>query len=61
VRVAAPPVEGAANAAVTDAVAAALGLRRADVVLEAGPRGRRKILSAPAAARAALERLLAGA
>ncbi len=42
VSVAAPPVEGAANAACAVALAAALGVRRSDVDLDSGARGRRK-------------------
>jgi hypothetical protein len=57
VRVSAPPVEGAANEAVVEAVARALGLPRGAVAIERGQRGRRKVLSAPAGARAALETL----
>lgn len=56
VRVTAPPAEGAANAAVVRAVASALRLPAGEVVLERGARGRRKLLSVPAAAR---ERLAA--
>jgi len=54
--VTAPPVEGAANAAVVEALARALGVPRSGVVIERGARGRRKAVSAPAAAR---ERLAA--
>lgn len=50
-RVTAPPVEGAANEAVVRAVAATLGLAPRDVAIERGGRGRRKLLSVPAAAR----------
>ena len=42
VSVAAPPVEGAANAACSVALAAALGVRRSEVDLDPGARGRRK-------------------
>jgi uncharacterized protein len=44
VSVRARAVEGAANAAVLAAVAAAFGLRRADVELVSGARGRDKVL-----------------
>ena len=57
VRVTAPPVEGAANEAVVDAVARALGVPRSVVAIERGARGRHKVMSAPAAARGALEAL----
>ncbi|MBI2325641.1 MAG: DUF167 domain-containing protein [Chloroflexi bacterium] len=56
VRVTAPPVEGAANEAVVHALATALRLAPSDVAIERGGRGRRKLLSVPAAAR---ERLTA--
>jgi hypothetical protein len=45
VAVRARAVEGAANTAVVAAVAAAFGLRRADVGLVSGPRGRDKVLA----------------
>jgi uncharacterized protein (TIGR00251 family) len=44
VAVNAPPVEGAANKAVVEAVASAFGLRRSDVALVAGQTGRTKII-----------------
>lgn len=44
VRVAAPPVEGQANAAVTDLLAGALDVRRAAVTIERGTRGRDKLV-----------------
>jgi uncharacterized protein len=43
-RVAAPPVEGAANAALVAFVAEALRMRRSDVAIVAGERGRSKTL-----------------
>lgn len=42
VRISAPPVEGRANAACRAALAAVLGVSRADVDLDPGARGRRK-------------------
>lgn len=44
VRLAAPPVEGAANAALVRFLASALGLRRADVAILSGSNGRQKML-----------------
>ncbi len=43
-RVAAPPVEGAANAALTTFVAKSLGMRKADVTLVSGETSRTKRL-----------------
>ncbi|WP_343895345.1 DUF167 domain-containing protein [Craurococcus roseus] len=43
-RVAAPPVDGAANAALVGYVAASLGLRKSDVAIVSGERGRLKLL-----------------
>ena len=43
-RVAAPPVEGAANAALTAFIAKSLGLRKADIVLVSGGSSRTKRL-----------------
>jgi uncharacterized protein YggU (UPF0235/DUF167 family) len=57
VRVTAPPVEGAANEAVMQAVARALGVPSSAIAIERGQRGRRKVLSAPASVRPALETL----
>lgn len=42
VAVRAPPVDGAANAAVIEALAAAFGVKRAAVTIVAGQSGRRK-------------------
>ncbi|NUT96050.1 MAG: DUF167 domain-containing protein [Saccharothrix sp.] len=63
VAVAAPAVEGKANEAVRRAVAVAFGVRRQDVRLVHGERGRDKVVEldpAPDGAREILERLLAG-
>ena len=53
-RVTAPPVEGAANEAVIAALAEALDIPRREVRLEAGARGRSKLVSIPGAARTRL-------
>jgi len=42
VQVAAPPVEGEANRALVELLAGALGVRKADVVVQRGDAGRRK-------------------
>jgi uncharacterized protein (TIGR00251 family) len=47
VRVAAPPVEGAANEALTRLLARELGVPRTGVSLESGARGRRKRVRVP--------------
>ncbi|CAL9368486.1 hypothetical protein SUDANB95_00811 [Actinosynnema sp. ALI-1.44] len=63
VAVAAPAVEGKANDAVRRALAAAFGVRRQDVHLVHGERGRDKVVEldpAPADARDVLDRLLDG-
>jgi uncharacterized protein (TIGR00251 family) len=64
VQVAAPPVDGAANAAVIELLAAWLGVPRRDVRLVHGERGRDKVVAIAAADPAALgrriEELLAG-
>lgn len=44
VAVAAPAVEGKANEAVRDALAAAFGVRRRDVAIVTGERGRDKVV-----------------
>jgi uncharacterized protein (TIGR00251 family) len=58
-RVAAPPVDGAANAALVEHVAEALRLRKSDVVLVSGERGRRKLLDLAGDPAALLARLAA--
>jgi uncharacterized protein (TIGR00251 family) len=58
VSVTAPPVDGKANAAVIEALAAAFGVRRGDVSIVRGETGRRKTVRVAGATRAALERLL---
>jgi len=57
-RVAAAPESGAANRAAQALLAAALGLRAGEVLLEQGSTSRDKTLSVPATARGPLERLL---
>jgi hypothetical protein len=44
VSLAAPPVDGAANAELVSALAAALGVRRSDVVIASGAASRTKIV-----------------
>jgi uncharacterized protein (TIGR00251 family) len=58
VAVTSPPVDGAANAAVIDALADAFGVRRSAIEIVRGERGRRKTVSIVGATRAALHRLL---
>jgi uncharacterized protein (TIGR00251 family) len=60
IQLAAPPVDGEANAALLAFLADALGVRRADVALLAGETGRRKrVRIAGLGADAAADRLLA--
>lgn len=58
IQLAAPPVDGEANAALVEFLADALGARRSDVVIERGDTGRRKTVRVAgvtaAAARVAL-------
>lgn len=56
-RVAAPPVDGAANAALVGYVAGALGLRKSDVAVVSGERGRLKLLELSGGPAALLARL----
>ena len=58
VRVTAPPAEGRANDAVIRTVAKALELAPSEVLLVRGATARTKALSVPAAAEAALRRVL---
>jgi len=57
VAVNAPPVDGAANEAMIEAVAQAFGVRRAAVAIVRGERGRRKTVRITGATSAALQRL----
>jgi uncharacterized protein (TIGR00251 family) len=54
VSVTSPPVSGEANQAVMQFVAKVLGVRRADVRLQAGHRGRRKVVRVRGVSRRAL-------
>ncbi|MDD3642851.1 MAG: DUF167 domain-containing protein [Candidatus Krumholzibacteria bacterium] len=55
VRIAAPPVEGAASRGLERFLGRALGLGKRDVRVESGERSRAKLVTAPASAREALE------
>lgn len=57
IAVTAPPVDGAANKAVVEAVAKALGVAKRDVTVTAGATGRRKTVRVVGVQRAALEAL----
>ena len=61
VAVTAPPVDGAANAAVIDALAAAFGVRRAAVSIVRGETGRRKTVRIEGGSPATLDALRSGA
>jgi uncharacterized protein (TIGR00251 family) len=61
VAVSAPPVDGAANAAVIEALAEAFGVRRAAVTIVRGERGRRKTVRIDGATASALQALLRNA
>ena len=58
VAVTSPPVDGAANAAVIEALADAFGVRRSAIEIVRGESGRRKTVRIAGATRAALEKLL---
>ena len=59
IRLAAPPVEGAANQAVVAFLARALGVPRSAVSIASGARSRLKIVELRGATREALDRLAA--
>jgi uncharacterized protein (TIGR00251 family) len=59
VAVTAPPVDGEANAAVIDALAEALGVRRSAVTIVRGARGRRKTVAVAGVTPSALAALRA--
>jgi uncharacterized protein (TIGR00251 family) len=59
VRVTAPPVDGAANAAVIRLLAATLGVPRSSLVFDSGERGRSKRILVHAVAPGELQRRLA--
>ena len=60
VAVTAPPVDGAANAAVIEALASAFGVRRAAVSIVRGETGRRKTVRIEGGSAATLEALRRG-
>ena len=60
VAVTAPAVEGKANAAVCKALAKAFGVRRQDVTIVAGGRGRDKVVDVPDSGGRRLQELLRG-
>ena len=59
IRLAAPPVEGAANAALIVFLARALGVQRSAVTIASGDKSRLKIVRLKGVGAAAVERLLA--
>ena len=59
IRLAAPPVDGKANAALVGFIAETLGLPKSAVTLKSGQTSRRKVLEIQGAAVAAIEGLLA--
>jgi len=60
VRVAAPPVDGAANTAVAALLAGALGVRSSVVTIEQGGRGRDKLVRVAGLTAAEIRRRLEG-
>lgn len=58
VQLAAPPVDGEANAALVEFLAGALGVRKGDVAIARGETGRRKTVRVAGAAAAAVARAL---
>jgi uncharacterized protein (TIGR00251 family) len=60
VQLAAPPVDGEANAALVEFLADALGSRRSDVSIERGDTGRRKTVRVSGVAAAAVRAALSG-
>jgi uncharacterized protein (TIGR00251 family) len=60
IRLAAPPVDGKANAALIEFVADRLGVAKSTVILKSGQASRRKVLEVVAAPVNAAQRLLGG-
>jgi len=60
IQLAAPPADGEANAVLVEFLAAALGVRKGDVVLEHGATGRRKTVRVRGATAEAAAALLPG-
>jgi uncharacterized protein (TIGR00251 family) len=60
IQLAAPPVDGEANAALVEFLAGALGVRRAEVAILRGETGRRKTVRVAGASAAAAEAALLG-
>lgn len=60
VAVTAPPVDGKANAAVVELLAKRLGLRKGDVRIVGGERGKKKLIEVSGVSRVELERALDG-
>jgi uncharacterized protein (TIGR00251 family) len=60
IRLAAPPVDGKANAALIEFVADRLGVAKSTVILKSGQTSRRKVLEVVAAPVNAAQRLLGG-